>query len=153
MTDKIIMLTLFILGFCLFFLSAIYFTAYHVLNKCPKKTGRVKAELKHTKLKKDVMTKMSVYETDPEAGVIRNLTKVTFQYTVGEKTYKVRDDFIGRPRRVPRRVSVVYWKRFPRFSYVDKLYSLSDFRYFFRAGFMLLWALFFIAMGVFVLLN
>lgn len=128
-SDKIVMGLLFAVGILFLAGFAMNFTAWYVLRKSPEKVGRVGAKLDLVKHKKDVMVKAGLNSS----GVIKDLTKGTYIYTVGDKTYRIRDDFIGTPRQTPRHVPVVYWKAFPRFAFIDTLESLSDMRYFFRA--------------------
>lgn len=123
--------TLIGIGCFLFLLSTAFFTVSIILNHFSMQTGRTRAVVKNQKHRKNVALYMQrFYKAPPtRVGTIKHLTRGTYEYTVGQKTYTIRENFIGTPRQAPIFITVVYLKKFPGIAYISGETSLSNLRY------------------------
>lgn len=104
------------IGCFLFLLSTAFFTVSIILNHFSMQTGRTRAVVKNQKHRKNVALYMQrFYKAPPtRVGTIKHLTRGTYEYTVGQKTYTIRENFIGTPRQAPIFITVVYLKKVSR---------------------------------------
>ena len=117
---------LIVIGVFFIMCAALLFYLQYVFDRRPEQTGKAFGYRMGAKQKNDV----TIYGRRWSSPLhIRHLTKAVYRYTVEEKVYKIRHEHIGTRKETPRTVPIVYWKRFPRFSYVAEyqsspLYSL-----------------------------
>lgn len=109
-------------GVLSFLFAVCSFVIYRAFEHNEKSTDKVVASLIGVKHKKDV----PVYgqRNSIIGGPIRlvmkikNYSKGTYKYFVNEKSYKIRYVEYVTPKQLPRIVSVVFLKRFPKIAYV-----------------------------------
>lgn len=100
-------------------ISFVFLASYAAFTRFPSKTDRTLGKLVEYKYNRDV----SVYDRkyrSPARRVwkIKNMTKTKYVYTVDGKEYRVKFNFISRPKSIPNSPWIRYIKRFPRISYV-----------------------------------
>lgn len=124
-------MVLIVIGILLLAIAAMFAAVYFTFEKAPDKTARVMGWLKDTTHKKDVTVygKNAPYSPIITTSFVKNMTKGVYVYTVGDKSYKVRDTSFGTPRQMQKNVSVIYLKKFPRVAYIDRLGSDGTFTY------------------------
>lgn len=111
---EILQRVLFLLGGVLMAYALLLIAIGIIFDFVKRLTGRTRGTLVHTKHKRNV----TLYSRYGGETFIPHLTFARYFYTVGQRSYSVRDFYIGTPRQTPFYVSVLYIKHFPRFSYV-----------------------------------
>jgi len=124
-----------LLGVAFLLIATLFFYVQYVFDRRPEQTGKAFGYRRGAKQKDNVI----VYGGRPTQRLfLRHLTKAAYLYTVNEKDYRIREEYIQPKKETPRTVQVVYWKRFPRFSYI--LSETSVLTYSLWAWVILFWA-------------
>ena len=112
------------LGVLFLLIAALFFYVQYVFDRRPEQTGKAFGYRRGAKQKDNVI----LYGGRPTGRLfLRHLTKAAYLYTVNEKDYRIRHEHIGTKKETPRTVQVVYWKRFPRFSYISSETSIMSY--------------------------
>ena len=114
---KIAGICLLILGGALLLKSGLYFVAFLIFEKMPHKAGRTLGKLCGRDYKKDV--KVWARWGTRLTFTIKHLTKSKYLYCVNNKLYICGFDFWRKPHEVPSHLWVIYFKAFPRISYLE----------------------------------
>lgn len=139
------------LGGVAFAVACVFFCLWRAFDFGKDRVGTAPGQLRKTKYKKDV----PVYEKRSSKGpwrismIIKHWSRGTYEYRVGEKTYRVRYLNFVRRREMPYLVTVAYLKSFPRISYV-RSETNSHFFELYALGALLL-AVYLALQGVFIL--
>ncbi len=144
---QIISIILIISSVLSFLIAASFFFIYTTFKYNKKMTDRVTASLIKVKHKRNVPEFCSNLPYGPiHIKIIKNRSKGLYEYSVNQKRYKIRYIEYVTSRQMPRMLSVIYLRKFPKIAYIKtdvctKLYTFHIF------------SIIFAFFGIFLLIN
>ena len=118
LTFCIILMTI---GIVLALMAFTSLATYAIFTKFPQYTVKTYGDRKATRHKKNATLLYVKRINGPiHSYTIKNLTKTTYKYKAGEKSYKIKlNYFFTTPAETDYIVSVIYLKIFPRIAYIE----------------------------------
>lgn len=109
-------------------ISAVLAGMYLIFTKFHRLTAKTYAKL--TKIKHIRNVRVSSGFPGSRSWIAKHYTKSIHIYTVGNKTYKIRDHHLSTPKQVPTSIKVIYIKKLPFIRCIDTPENINQEIYF-----------------------